>query len=377
MSGKVRAIIIGFGNVGRFLAKYIIEERTIGDTLDIVSILSSRGGVLIRSDEDVAYVLKLASTGQNLDKHPKFLSGMSLQEILSKEIPDLAFIAIPPSYITGEPNRGIYYELMRNGVSIITADKTVLALEYGNFIKCARKEGIFVGFRATVAAGTPLTDVVKGIYGRDVIKFRAILNSKKNYIIDRVSQGLSIDEAIKETIRMGLAEPDPSIDVDGWDAAAKITILANVAGMNSTIHDVERVSLRNINEEQIREAYMKGLRVKYVAEADFKTKRLRVSPVMVQPDDPLYGTSGIQNVLDVSLEDDQRIVIVGPAGPAWRTAKVMITDYFEFYLAFKKSEGVGAGEGTRTPDHRVNSPALYRLSYPGSIDSLSKSLFKR
>lgn len=328
--GDIKAVLIGFGNVGRCLSRYLIMDSFSYAGISIEAVLSSNGGVTIKNSSALSELVRLAGMKQKLSRHSAFREGLTLEEVADKINPDIAFVTIPPRYRTGEPNWSIYMSLIERGISLITADKTSLSMRFTEFMQRAQQKKIYVGYRATVAAGTPMTDVVKGLLGRDLKRFSAILNSTTNYILERIEQGLSTSDAIKETIDMGLAEPDPSIDIDGWDPAAKIAILANIAGLQITLQDVHRTSLRSIDESIVRKSVAEGKKVKYIAEVDFLERSASVRPKILNSDDPLCGVSGILNGLVIELEDNQKIFVSGPAGPACRTAKVMTTDFIEF-----------------------------------------------
>ncbi len=329
---KIKAVLVGFGNVGRHLSRYLVTDSLIHVRVSIEAVLSSSGGVIIENTSALNELLKLAIMKKKLSCHSSFREGLTLREVVDEINPDIAFVMIPPNYKTGEPNWSIYMSLIERGVSLITADKTSLSMRFIEFMQYARQKKVYVGYRATVSAGTPMTDIVKGLRGRDLKKFYAILNSTTNYILERIAEGLSTSDAIKEAIDMGLAEPDPSIDIDGWDPAAKITILANIAGLHITLQDVNRLSLGDIDESVVRKSFAEGKRMKYVAEIDFRRRKASVKPKVLDSSDPLFSVSGILNGLLIELEDDQRVFISGPAGPAWRTARVMITDFMEFLI---------------------------------------------
>ena len=326
---NVGVVIVGFGNVGRALA---VELGSVGSRLGVrvLGALSSRGGVVVRGARDLNALHRLASSGLKLDEHPSFREGMGLGDLLSSTSPNLAFVALPPSYVTGEPNESMFRELVERGVSIVTADKTVLARGFRGFMDYAGRRGVYVGFRATVAAGTPFTDLVRGLKGREVAGFRAILNSTTNYILSLVESGMSFREALGRAVREGYAEPDPSVDVDGWDPAAKLAILASVLGRDVGIHNVERVSLRGVDEGGVRSAVREGCRVRYVAEALIDREVFRVAPLKVCGNSQLLRTPSTHNCIEIYVEGGEVITLSGPAGPAWRTAKVMISDMVEY-----------------------------------------------
>ena len=136
-------------------------------------------------------------------------------------------------------------------------------------------------------------------------------------------------EALEKAIEAKLAEPDPTVDTHGWDPAAKLVILSNTLGYDARLENVKRVPLESVGEELVAGSLREGKRVKYVAYADFESGRLGVEPMVLEESDPLALAEGEENVIVFGLEGTG-IVLRGPAGPAWRTAKVMITDILDF-----------------------------------------------
>jgi homoserine dehydrogenase len=330
---KIKTALLGFGNVGRELARVISRKaddiaRCTGYAPTLTFIATSRGYAKLDEDwRDKA--IEYASRYESGDRG--FLRPLEdLWRIIDETLPEVAFIAIPPSYDTGEPNLSIYRGLIDRGVSFITADKTGLALRYSEIVSSANKKGIYIGYRATVMAGTPAIDAIRGIRGRDILTIRGILNATSNYILSLVEKGLGYREAIERAVEEKLAEPDPRIDIEGLDAAAKLAILANEAGLNVSLNEVRRKPLAEIPEDSVRRAHREGNAVKYIAHADMLKRELRVSPEIISASDFLATVSGNYNCLTIELEGD-KITLIGPAGPAWRTANVMVTDLL--YLA--------------------------------------------
>jgi len=324
----VRTILIGFGNVGRELVKVLASrgeeiEKIYYARLSIEAIVTSRGYATLGSD----WRRKAIDLASRYEKGERgFLShDKDLWEVIDDLSPDLVFIAIPPSYGSGDPNLSIYRGLISRGVSIITADKTGLALEYRELIDSARNRGVYLGYRATVMAGTPAIDVIRGLRGRVITTIRGIFNATTNYILSLVEKSLSYREAIARAVDEKLTEPDPRIDTEGLDPAAKLAILASEAGMIVRLNDIKRSPLTSVSEEHVRSALRRGTRVKYIAEARFSEGILEVAPRTLEQGDPLSSISGSYNGLSIDVEKE-RITITGPAGPAWRTANVMLTD---------------------------------------------------
>ncbi|MET1159787.1 MAG: hypothetical protein ABWW65_02390 [Thermoprotei archaeon] len=328
----LRVAIIGFGNVGRSL---LLELDRIRD-VEVKLAVSSRGYVVVRDQRSYDELLKLARAGTNLALHSGFEEERFTPDIAGEHDIDLAFISIPPNYSTGEPNRSIYYGLVDQGISIITADKTVLALEYRDFMEYAWRHRVFVGYRATVAAGIPVTDVAHALRNRGVTGVRGILNATTNYILSLMEKGLSYREAVEKAIMDKYAEPNPQIDTHGYDPAAKLAIILNILGVPVRLSDISREPLENISEEAVRKAIERNRRIRYVAEADLENRVFSVKPLELEALSRLANLPPTHNRVEFYLENDT-IALEGPAGPAWRTARVMITDLLD-YISWRNTK---------------------------------------
>jgi len=335
MEGKrPRSVLIGFGNVGRELA--LLDD--FWKLTRPVGVISSRGTVRIESEDDAARIREAAKGGMKLSELPSFRKGEGLEDFSgSISEGDVAFIALPPSYSTGEPNVSLVLDLLERGVAVITADKTPLALAFKKVMEASSEHRAFIGYRATVAAGTPFVDLARGLVGRSVTRLRSVLNATTNFLLSQVESGLSWRESIEIAGKMKLLEPDPSIDTEGIDAAAKLTIISNTLGFEIGLGDVRRRPLLEVSEEEVRRAAENGKRYKYVAELILPEKSASVFPMKLDAQDPLSSVHGNYNGIVVELEEGERIFLSGPAGPAWRTAKVMITDLLEYLRFYRPS----------------------------------------
>ncbi|MGC8570189.1 MAG: homoserine dehydrogenase [Caldivirga sp.] len=326
----VKIALIGFGNVGksftRILVNRVTELNKLGLEPCVIGILASRGGLI--NDECIGSRALIDLTNKGLYSAPNFKT-IELRDLINLK-PDVAVVSIPPSYHTGEPNLTIYRLLISEGISVITADKTGLALAYGELINESRNKGVYLGFTATVMAGTPVIQLLKGLRGRIVKNIEGVLNATSNYVLTLVENGLTMSEAVKRAIEEKIAEPDPAIDLGGLDAAAKATILANVMGINASLRDVDVQSMLNLKDDYIKESARKGIRVKQVASVDLTRRLISVKPMEVPAGSVIGSITGNYNALIIRLNDGKEITVIGPTGPAEATAEVMFSDLLEY-----------------------------------------------
>ncbi|MEM4907537.1 MAG: hypothetical protein QW301_01685, partial [Desulfurococcaceae archaeon] len=122
-------------------------------------------------------------------------------------------------------------------------------------------------------------------------------------------------------------------DTHGWDSSAKLAIISSTLGYSVSLYEIEKIPLESVSENEIREVLENNQRYRYIAEADYIERKFIVRPVKIDKNDPLTNASPLHNVVEFILEND-KIVIQGPAGPAWRTAKVMISELLD-YIEYK------------------------------------------
>ncbi|WP_291765264.1 homoserine dehydrogenase [Caldivirga sp. UBA161] len=326
----LKIALVGFGNVGKSFTKVLInraaELTRLGLEPCVVGVIASRGGLINDKCISSRMLMELVNKGLYNAFNFRVIDLMDLIKLK----PDIAVVSIPPSYRTGEPNLTIYRLLMSEGTSVITADKTGLALAYWELINESKARGVFLGFTATVMAGTPVIQLIKGLRGRVVENIQGVLNATSNYVLTLVENGLTMSEAIKRAIEDKIAEPDPSIDLGGLDAAAKATILANVLGLNVSLRNVNVQSLMNLNDDYVKESTRRGVRIKQVASIDLPNRVISVKPMEVPVNSVLGSITGNYNALIIRLNDGREITVIGPTGPAEATAEVMFSDLLEY-----------------------------------------------
>jgi homoserine dehydrogenase len=193
-----------------------------------------------------------------------------------------------------------------------------------NGAELAREKGVPFRAESTVMSGTPvLSTLVDGLAGTTPISLRGVLNATANFILTRMEQGASYEDALTEAQDLGLAERDPTADVEGYDAMAKAMILAGlVFGTQLRLEDVVRRGISRIDRAQIDAATSEGARVKELVtlevseEGGAASLMARVEPALLPNDDLLAGVSGVVNAVVCRAEPIGEVVVTGPgAGP--------------------------------------------------------------
>ena len=229
--------------------------------------------------------------------------------------------------INGEEPAATYLQTaLLRGKHVITANKAALANHWERLSQAAETGGARLFCEASVCAGIPLIQTIKTLAGSDKIhRIEGILNGTSNYILSAMANTQSdYSQALKEAQTLGYAEANPAADVDGWDAANKLSILCGLA-FDQPIdpNDILKTSLRHLESAE------KGLKV--ISEAQWVNGRLETAVALKQlaPEHPLYLVDGVDNGIVIHTEGIGQIRLYGPGAGANPTGTAMISDLFQ------------------------------------------------
>jgi homoserine dehydrogenase len=251
---------------------------------------------------------------------------------------DLLLEASPVNLQDGQPGLACIEAALSRGMDVVTANKAPLVLAYARLMSLAQANGARLGFDATVAGGLPAINLGQRDLGMaDITRLEGTVNLTANYILTRMADDdLSYDEALAQAQAAGHGEADPSLDVEGWDAANKLVILAHsVLDQAATLADVSVQGIIGLSAETLRQAAAEGKRVKLVAiaerEGDSARYRLAVRPVWLDAGHPLARLGaeqmGIVYYTDVCGTISAAIVEETPMP----TAAAMLRDLVDIY----------------------------------------------
>jgi homoserine dehydrogenase len=209
--------------------------------------------------------------------------------------------------------------ILRRGVALVTANKALLANHGAALARLAREHEAALLASASVGGGVPMIETVNHLAATGgIARLRGVLNATTTYILAAMGEGRTYGEALREAQEAGYAEADPAFDVDGRDAAQKLSILASLAW--NAWRGEDAVSRRGIRGLQVAE----GRIVRLVAEAT--EERLSVGPAELEGDDPLTRTAGIENVLEIEVRAAGTFRVSGPGAGGRVTAGAVYAD---------------------------------------------------
>jgi homoserine dehydrogenase len=309
----LKVALLGCGNVGSQVARLLREEA---DELAV----------------RIGARLELAGIAVRRLSHPR--PGID-PALLTTDPMDLATrpeIDIVVEVVGGiEPARSVLLAAMKNGKSVVTANKALLA-EHGEEIHAAsRAFGADLYYEAAVAGAIPLLRPLReSLAGDTVHRVLGIVNGTTNFILDRMdSAGSDFSESLEEAQALGYAEPDPTADVEGFDAAAKAAILASLAfHTRVTAADVYREGITEVSAADIASAKLLGRTVKLLAicERSGDGVAVRVHPAMIPRSHPLAAVGGAYNAVFVEAKSAGQLMFYGAGAGGTPTASAVLGD---------------------------------------------------
>jgi homoserine dehydrogenase len=327
---SLRIWLVGFGTVGRWLVRALdsTAERLAvryGIRVAVVGLANARDGfVYERNGLDLRSVLRVAAAGRSIAEQPNVRCWPSAIEGLRATEAD-ALVEVTASRSTdGEPGLAHMREALQRRIPVVTSNKWPVALRGVDLAELARSRRVAFRAESTVMSGTPfLGALVDGLAGAVPVRLRGLLNATANFILSRMAQGISYEDALAEAQGAGLAERDPAADVDGHDAVAKVMILsALVFGRQLGREQVACRGITDIARSQIDHAASSGARLKHLATLEFSEPdgagnvSARVQPELVARHDPLAKIEGSTNAVVCRASPIGDVTIIGPgAGP--------------------------------------------------------------
>ncbi len=342
---------VGFGNVGRALARLLLRKQTLLQdtyeiTFSITGIATGTHGFAVDPDGlDINRALQLVENGMSIAAltNPAMRVSDSAA-VIRQSGANVMFENSPVNHTTGQPAVDHVRLALQSGMHAITANKGTVVHGYRELSALAASKGRRFPFESTVLGGSPVFSVFReSMPAAELLSFRGVLNSTTNIILSRMERGESFDQAVKYCQSIGVAETDPSADVDGWDAAIKVAALVTVLmDVPFTPQLVQRQGIRELTPEAIAGARAQGERYKLVCSASREGGAVHatVAPELVDGSDPLYSmedsTTGVSFRTDVlgdySITESERPGMVAGPDP---TAYGLLADFISAVKAGK------------------------------------------
>jgi homoserine dehydrogenase len=294
--------LIGFGNVGQAFARLLLKKRLqLAEEhqvqIIVTAVMTGSHGVAIQPNGlDLAKVLEYAHKDTRLDELNHSSPTRSFEEVLKHSQAQTMLENTPVNYRSGQPAIDHLTAALGLGMHAITANKGPVLHGYERLRNLAAQKGVQFLFESTVMDGAPIFSLFrKTLPAIELNGFEGILNSCTNLLLERMEAGDEFEQAVEYARSIGITETDPSGDIDGWDAAIKTALLANVlmdAKLN--LDDIDRTGIREISTADIQSAKKAGERWKLVCRAQKDGAKITASvhPQRVNPGSPFFNVIG-------------------------------------------------------------------------------------
>jgi homoserine dehydrogenase len=330
----MRIILIGYGVVGQSLTNILLRRRSetikdYGFNPKVVAIVDRGGAAINLKGLNLEKMLALKKQKGTLAAdhefgHPK-MSPLDVIESVEAEV----IVEITPTNVkNGEPGLSHIKTAFKTGKHVVTTNKGPLALALPALTELADYNKVYLRFSGTVGGGTPVLELAKKcLLGDKIVAIRGILNGTTNYILTEMEEKrITFQQALKKAQKLGYAETDPSMDVDGIDPACKVVIMANwIMNKKFTLKDVDVHGIRGVTLQALEKAAKRGNTIKLVGSVDDSPK---VAPTEISKHDPLC-VSGVLNAVTFVSEFAGEETIIGRGAGGMETASAVLRDLLD------------------------------------------------
>ncbi|EIE1441882.1 homoserine dehydrogenase [Campylobacter lari] len=352
----MKIAILGYGTVGSAVVETLLKNQDL---------------IKARCDEEIIPVIALA---RNPKPNALIPVVNDIDEVLEREDIDVFVELMGGIDLPFE----IISKILKRKKSVVTANKALLAYHRYELEKLAQDTAF--GYEASVAGGIPIIKILKeGLSANNIVSIKGILNGTSNYILSKMAEdNAKFQEVLKKAQDLGYAEADPTFDIEGFDAAHKLLILANIAyGLRVKPEDILIEGISKISDEDIYFAKEFEYTIKHLGIAKIKDEKieLRVHPVMLNKDKMLAKVDGVMNAISIDGDILGESLYYGPGAGGKATASAVVADLID--IARKEKNSAIFGYLNDTSYKLLNKDEIYtryylRLKVLDKIGVLSK-----
>lgn len=343
----MRAAIIGYGGVGRAFIQLINYKKDLLNIeklkIQVNYIIGRNGGVYKPTGIDLKDFLKFGTSESDITKYPLGGNGdITFETMLHNRDVDVVIELTPTNIKTGEPAMSHIKSSLKCGINVVTANKGPIVLAYKELKALAVKNKVQLAIGCTTGGALPSINAgIIDLAGADILSIEGILNGTTNFIIDEMeNSGITYMEALKKAQQLGIAEADPSLDVEGWDTASKLLILINVLmNQEKSFKDISVEGITKITPEDIEKSLKKGEKYKLIGRAIKENGIIQMSVKLekLTADHPLYGVRGKNKAVRYVSDVLGDLTIIGGASGVTPAAASLLRDLINLSRGYKFS----------------------------------------
>lgn len=343
----MRLALIGFGGVGKAFLRLLQTKREalLSEGIDpkVTYILASRGGLFCPDGVDTDALFAHLEGGGRVDNFPQFGSPDITPDYLAHNPNgiDAAIDLLPTNKQTGQPGLGCVEKLLDAGVHVILADKGPAMLACHDLAQRAKAKGVQLGLGCTTGGALPsINGGIMDLAGAEILSIEGVLNGTTNFIIQEMEQsGCTYEQALKKAQDCGIAETDPSLDVEGWDTAGKLLILTNVLMKErKTLDDISVTGITGLTPEQIRSARTEGKKYKLLGSTRRNERgelEMTVAPCALSGDHPLFSADGKNKAVRYTSDTLGDLTVMGGASGTTPAAASVLRDLVNIHRGYR------------------------------------------
>jgi homoserine dehydrogenase len=336
--GRVPLVLAGFGHVGKAFFGLVLDKGNYlktryGFDLNFRAVFKSDGGLI--SDAGITSENIPEETRHNLTRYPNWKPGARVEAALRKLKPGVFVECTPSDIRTGEPGYGHIRAALEAGWHVVTANKGPLVADLKGLRDLARRNHVFLEYSAATAAALPTLDLaLYSLAGAEIQSIEGILNGTSNYILTRMGEGEDYAEALRQAQDKGIAEPNPELDVQGWDTAVKLLLIANsVLGLDLALEKIKVKGITRISPELLEKAKSDEKAVKLIGRLVRSAGRWKasVSPEIVDRSHPLFGVNGTNKGIHFVTDTMGGITVTGGKSDPRGAAAALLKDIIHIF----------------------------------------------
>ena len=331
----MKLMLVGFGVVGQGLAMILRDkaqdlEAKYGFEPKIVGVATNSRGILYNAQGLSIDALLTAIQKGSLEHYPDE-DGLERDfsdavDLIQGRGADVLVEVSPTNIQTAMPAAKHFQTAIATRKHIVTANKGPIAIGFSGLSQRAKDANLQIRYEATLMAGTPAISMgLEALAGCTIETVQGIVNGTTNYILTEMENGLSYADALKQAQELGYAETDPTADVEGYDAAAKVLIMMDTFfGKDLTLDDIDVTGITQISQEDIDSAKANGERYKLIASASANGGK--VAPIRLPLSDPLAQVSGATNAITFQTDLMGAVTVSGAGAGQKETGFALLAD---------------------------------------------------
>ncbi len=337
---NVNLVLAGFGHVGRAFFDVVREKselcrRAYGLDLRFRAIFKSRGGFSTGRALRPTDILR--NEAPWLDGNPAWKPGLMLHQVLAATEAGCLVECTPSNFKTGEPGLGHMTQAFDHGWNVVAASKGALVVAFKKLRWMATRRRLALKFSGAAAAALPTLDIgLFALAGAEIQEIQGILNGTSNFILTMMEEGRPYKEALREAQARGIAEPDPTLDVGGWDTASKILLIANsVLDLEYGLDNVAVEGIAGLAPRDVKKSRNEARVLKLLGTCSRASTadpwRLAVKPQAIPAAHPLAGVSGTNKGIMFRTDTMGSVTVTGGGSDPRGTGAALLKDVVNIY----------------------------------------------